>query len=206
MNTISSSISAKASIIKDDEAINYGLRIQENSESLLAIPDEWDIFISHASAGKTAYQDEKEFVLFLYELLTVKYKKRVYLDLKNNPTMIDFEITKAAQRSKHGVFICSFRYVSIYNGIRPEPYITEFDRIPREINLFLANARWKEKYIIPVRFGLEERAYEERGPFPGTYTISIEDEINKSSIEKAEIVARKVIEKIEQAILTPLDV
>jgi len=196
MSAITKTISAKVYVANENEDIDYGLQIQKNSKDILNIPNVWDIFISHASAGKTVYPDEKEFVLFLYEILTTKYKKKVYLDLISNPTMIDTEITRAAQRSEYGVFICSSRYVNIFNGNRTESYITEFDRIPREVNIFFTKARWQGKCIIPIRFGLEESAYEQRGPFPGTRTISIEDEITKKSIEKAEFIAKKIVERI----------
>src|SRR3989344_8544922 len=115
--------------VSEGEQIDYGKLIEENSERIRNIPDEHLIFISHASAGDGAYPDEKQFVLALYEYLVASYPDKVYLDLIKNPKIIYTEVVRASQRSTYGVFICSPRYIDIYNGERKEPYEREYDTI-----------------------------------------------------------------------------
>ncbi|MCX6792026.1 MAG: hypothetical protein NT149_03230 [Candidatus Gottesmanbacteria bacterium] len=187
--------------VNEGGQIDYGKLIDENSERIIKIPDEHYIFISHASNGDGAYPDEKSFVLALYNFLEVNYPSKVYLDLIDKPQIIYTEIIRAAQRSTFGVFICSSRYINVYNGERKEPYAREYDLISLELNTFFDKQRRCGFCMIPVRYGVTSEAFGARSPFGGgTATISIENETSKTHLEKAEYVSLQIIEKIKEAV------
>lgn len=187
-------------LVSEGGQVDYGKLIEENSERIRNIPDEHTIFISHASAGEGAYPDEKQFVLTLYKFLIASYPDKVYLDLIKNPKIIYTEVLRAAQRSTYGVFICSPRYINIFHGERKEPYVREYEIISIELNTFLAKQRRHGFCMIPIRFGVESDAFSDRSPLGGGVdTISIENEVLKTHLEKAEYVSSKIIELIKEA-------
>lgn len=196
---MSNSASAdKDQISSDGEPIEYGKLIEKNSAELQNIADEFDIFISHASVGEEAFPDEKDFVEALYEILKKEHKKKVYLDLAYNHSYQYSPIMAAAQLSKFGVFICSFRYIKIFFGRRKEPYKRDFDTIVQEIDVFMGKERDFGFRIIPVKFGVKEDVYRKRNPFGQRFKISIEDEEKNDYKKKAAFVAAKIIEKISK--------
>lgn len=196
MSTKSQSVSVKASLIKDKESVDYGKLIQDSSKRLQKIPDDYDIFISHASAGNGTYPDEKDFVLTLQRILTETYKKKVYLDLIYNDSYQYAPVISAARLSKYGVFICSLRYITITLGKRSEKYAKEYDTIIQEIDVFMGKERFFGFRIIPVKFGLTDDVYRQKGPFGHRFYISIVDEEKNSCLDKAAYVASKIIDKI----------
>lgn len=184
--------------INEGEQIDYGKLIEESSKEIINIPDEHYIFISHASNGDGAYPDEKQFVLALYEFLVASYPDKIYLDLIKKPKIIYTEVLRAAQRSTYGVFICSSRYINIYNGERKEPFVREFDTISLELNAFFDKQRRLGFCMIPVRFGVTSDAFS-KSPFGGVNEIYIEDETSKTHLQKAEYVSLKIIDIIKDA-------
>lgn len=182
----------------DSGPIEYGKLIEENSAELQKIQEEFDIFISHASVGEEAFPDEKDFVEALYALLEKEYKKKVYLDLVYNDSYQYSPIMAAAQLSKFGVFICSYRYIKIFFGKRKEPYKKEFDTIMQEIDVFMGKERDFGFRIIPVKFGVKEDVYRKRNPFGHRFKIVIEDEEKIDYKKKAAFVAAKIIDKINE--------
>lgn len=96
------------------------------------------------------------------------------------------------------MFICSPRYIKIYNGERKEQFAREFDTISLELNAFFEKQKRLGFCMIPVRFGVTSEAFA-RGPFPGVNAIYIEDETSKTHLQKAEYVSLKIIEVIEAA-------
>lgn len=201
MSTISKTISTKASIINENEDIDYRKLIEANSEKIKSIPDEYYIFISHASNGDGAYPDEIKFVLALYDFLIVNYPDKVFLDLIKKPKIIYSEIYRAAQRSTYGVFICSPRYITIFNNGRGNNAqdTRQYEPISMELNFFHAKQRQHGFCMIPVCYGVTQDAFGDRSPFSnGTDTIFIENETLKNHLEKAEYVSLKIIEKIKE--------
>lgn len=182
--------------LNENESIDYGKLKEESSREILDIPDDYDFFISHASAGEDSFPSERMLVETIFNLLNSKYPDRVYLDLKAKPKIIPADIFRAAQSSKYGLFICSPRYIKIFHGKRKEPYKKEYDVISGEVNIFLNKQRLKGFCVIPVQYGVNDSAFTLRSPFGGNDKIKIEDEIMNEHIKMAEFVVNEITEKV----------
>ena len=196
MSTISQKVTVKASIVIEDEKIDYQ-KLVKPSLTQGPVYIKYLFFISHASLSSQKTESERQllegeadYVRLLVEKLE-KYKlNSTYVDYRDNPNF-EFSVFHAALKtSQYGVFICSPRFKDRYLS-------DSASFLKEEVKHFwtLKNTHHQPERQIPIMFGLELIDYDS-GPFSSS-DFMINAEYGKVSLKQmVDKVASKIIEKI----------